>query len=137
MLYLVKSIDQFNNSNIFFSQPIKNNIINDSNFIRIKYSSNVTFNGIYLYISFINKNKCFIDIHLNKELIEKIKNIEQDILKISGIKNKIPQYNIYNQLSNGFIKNNSYSYNYILKISGIWETNTNYGLTFKFISTLS
>jgi len=62
-----------------------------------------------------------------------------DILKKYEIKNKIPQFKIYDQIKNGNIKifsdiTNKTSVSFILKISGIWETQMNYGLTYKFIT---
>jgi hypothetical protein len=120
--------------------------MNEGNFIRILYSTpTITLNGIYLFIllnevsseKYYNKNKCTFSINSHKELIEKIKVIEEKILKKIEINNKIPQFKIFEQLNNGNIKffcdsisksNNSF----ILKISGIWETQTNYGLTYKF-----
>ena len=54
--------------------------------------------------------------------------------------NKIPLFKIYEQFSSGYIKifsdfENKAKYSFILKISGIWETQINYGLTYKFIKT--
>ena len=143
---IVKKIDQYDDNNIFFCESIKNNIMIEGNFIRILYSTyDITLNGIYLLIQFndvvtekyYNKIKCSFNVHNNKELIEKIKTIEENLLKKIGINNKIPQYKIYEQLMNGHIKffsNNNLKNNgsFILKISGIWETQMNYGLTYKF-----
>jgi hypothetical protein len=155
---LVKELEQYNDQYLYFCEPIKNNIINDGNFIRILYSTNtVTFNGIYLLISFndviyekyYNKYKCIFNVIQNKELIDKIKTIEDVILKKIHTVNKIPQYKIYEQLKNGYIKifqnfqnihnvhnvqglKNKKNHTFILKISGIWETSVNYGLTYKF-----
>ena len=143
---IVKKIEQYDENSIFFCEPIKNTIMNEGNFIRILYSTNnVTLNGIYLLIQlndivsekYYNKNKCTFSVINHKELIEKIKTIEETLLKKIEINNKIPQFKIYEQLVNGNIKffsdyfskiNNSF----ILKISGIWETQTHYGLTYKF-----
>ena len=48
---IVKNIEQYEDNNIFFCEPIKNNIMNDGNFIRILYSNhNLVLNGIYIYI---------------------------------------------------------------------------------------
>ncbi len=144
---LVKKIEQYDENNIFFCEPIKNNIMLEGNFIRILYSTyNVTLNGIYLLIElndiisekYYNKNKCSFNVNSHKELIEKIKVIEENLLKKIEIKNKIPQCKIYEQLTNGNIKffcdnnNNKTTNSFILKISGIWETQINYGLTYKF-----
>ena len=46
---LVKKIEQYDEDNIFFCEPIKNNIMIEGNFIRILYSTfNVTLKVIYL-----------------------------------------------------------------------------------------
>ena len=67
-----------------------------------------------------------------------IKTIEEDLLKKYFILDKMPQYKIYEQLRNGNIKiftdvGSKTLCSFILKISGIWETQHNYGLTYKFI----
>ena len=143
---IVKTIDQYNEDYIYFCEPIKNNIMNDGYFIRIIYSSPLfVLNGVYLFINisylsiekYYNKFKCTFDIHLFKHIIDKIKFIEEGILKKVNIVNKVPQYKIYEQLKNGNIKFFSDSIekinsSFLLKISGIWETDKDYGLTYKF-----
>jgi hypothetical protein len=146
---IVLNLDQYNEQFVYFCEPIKNTIMNDGNFIRILYSTNnVVFNGIYLLITlndiicekYYNKYKYIFNINSDEhiKIIEKLKNIEENILKNISIENKIPQLKINEQLKNGYIKlfqnvqNNEY-YNFILKISGIWETTNSYGLTYKFI----
>ena len=145
---IVKTIEQYDDNNIYFCEAIKNNIMNDGSFIRILYSTHhFVINGIYLYINlndvsiekFYNKYKCNFNINLNKDLINNLKVIEENVLKKIIINNKISQYKIYEQIKIGHIKvfceNNNIKITnlFILKISGIWETNTNYGLTYKFI----
>ena len=144
---IVKRIDQYDKKNIIFCEPIKNNVINEGNFIRILYSTNnVVFNGIYLLITlndltcekYYNKFKCIFNLHTHKDLINDIKIIEEDILKNCAIEEKIPQFKIYEQLKNGNFKvfsdiSNKSVCSFIMKISGIWETQLNYGLTYKFI----
>ena len=146
-MHIVKNIDQYNGDHVYFCEPIKNNIMNNGNFIRIIYSTPLcVLNGIYLFISisytsidkYYNKYKCTFDINYHKELIENLRNIEQNILKKININDKIPQYKIYEQFKNGNIKffsDNMEKINntFLLKIAGIWETNNEYGLTYKFI----
>ena len=72
------------------------------------------------------------------DTINSIKIIEEEILKKYESSNKIPQYKINEQLRNGNLKiftdiGNKSSCSFILKISGIWETEEKYGLTYKFI----
>jgi hypothetical protein len=75
----------------------------------------------------------------NKKIIDSIKTIEESLLKKYEIAEKTPQLKIYEQLQNGNIKlfcdiGNRPAVTFILKISGIWETQFNYGLTYKFLT---
>jgi len=144
---IVKTIDQYNEDCVYFCDPIKNNIMNDGNFIRILYSTPIfILNGIYISITinqvtidrYFNKYKCSFDITKHINLIQQIKTIESNILNKINIRGKQPQYKIYEQFSNGNIKIFSdsidkISNNFLLKIAGIWENDYNYGLTYKFI----
>ena len=145
---LVKSIEQYNEDFVYFYEPIKNNIMNEGQFIRIIYSTPLfVLNGIYIVVNvtytniekYYNKFKCTFDINQYKEMIDSIRLIEEGLLKKVNIHGKIPQHKIYEQLKNGNIKifsdffdkiNNTF----LLKIAGIWETETEYGLTYKFIN---
>jgi len=112
---LVKNLNQYDDNCIIFCDPIKNTIMSEGNFIRILYSTNsLSLNGIYLFINFkniscekyYNKYKCIFNIDIHKNLIEKIKMIEENILKKleNVFYNKFPQYKIYEQFKNGFLK---------------------------------
>ena len=144
---IVKNIEQYDENNVYFFDPIKNNIMNDGTFIRILYSTeNFMLNGIYLHITlndifcekYYNKYICMFNTVTHKEIIDSLKIIEESLLKKLEIKNKVPQFKINEQLKNGNVKlfceiSNKTCCSFILKISGIWETPTNYGLTYKFI----
>jgi hypothetical protein len=122
--------------------------MNEGTFIRILYSpQNILFNGVYLLITLndivcdkfnkYNKFKYIFNTVFHKNIIDNLKVIEEDLLKKANIKGKIPQYKIYDQLRMGNIKifddiENKTIVHFILKISGIWETQFNYGLTYKF-----
>ena len=143
---LVKQFNQYNNNNVVFCEPIKNNIMIDGNFIRILYSNeNMTLNGIYLFVNlkdiffekYYNKYKCIFNISKHIDIIDNLKLIEEDILNKYKT-DKIPLFKIYEQTKLGYIKffsvfNNFKPCSFVLKISGIWETLYNYGLTYKFI----
>jgi hypothetical protein len=142
---IVKTFEQYNTDFVYFCEPIKNNIMNEGNFIRIIYSTPFfVLNGIYLFINIVNtaiekyynKYKCSFDIEQHKDLIEKIHKIEESILKKANIRNKMPQFKIHEQLRNGnikiFIDNIEKINGFVLKIAGLWETETQYGLTYKF-----
>jgi hypothetical protein len=146
-MIIAKSINQYNNNYVYFCNPIKNNIIYDGKFIRIIYSTpQLIMNGIFLHLELFNvsceknfnKYKYSFNIEKNNSIIEEIKNIEQQLLMKADIKIKIPQFKLYEQLISGNIKllyenMNSNKLEMVIKISGIWETQFNYGLTFKFI----
>jgi hypothetical protein len=144
---LVKTIQQYNDQYVYFCEPTRNNIMNEGGFIRILYSTNhMMLNGIYLLININNfvcdkyydKYRCMFSVVNHMSLIQQLKQIEDKLLVKVGIQDKIPQHKIYEQLLNGNIKifnsiDNKTSCSFILKISGIWETQYNYGLTYKFM----
>ena len=145
---IVKYIEQYDENNIYYCDPIKNNVMNNSNFIRIIYSTPLfVLNGINLFLSFndinvekyYNKYKCSFNISAHKDIIEYIRIIEANLLVNVNIMCKIPQYKIYDQIKNGNIKIFSENIEkisnnlFMLKISGIWETETHYGVTYKFL----
>jgi len=145
---IVKQIDQYDENNVFFCEPIKNNIMTEGSFIRIIYSThNIVLNGIYLLVmlnditceKYYTKYRCNFNVTIHRNIIDNVKIIEENLLRKFEINNKIPQFKIYEQLQNGNIKiftdiGNKSTASFILKISGIWETQYNYGLTYKFIS---
>ena len=144
---IIKLIDQYNEDNVVFCDPIKNNIMLEGNFIRILYSTPICIlNGIYLSIlinhlsieKYFNKYKCSFDINSHINVINKIRDIEMGILRKINITGKTPQYKIFEQIQNGNIKifsDNIEKHNsmFVLKIAGVWETDYNYGLTYKFL----
>jgi hypothetical protein len=104
-------------------------------------------NGIYLSIFFQNmyiekyykKYKCSFDANMHKPLIDNLKKIEESIIALLPIKHKAPDYKLYEQIKNGNIRifsedNDKINNVFLLKISGIWETDTTYGITYKFIN---
>ena len=145
-MYIYSPIENINENSIYLLNPVKNRIIKNSCFIKLIISNeNLTVNGIYIEIVVIdpkietmfNKHRCYFSFEKNKNIIEKCKTIEDMILKKYKTKKK-KVYLINNQLSKGcIILSNCYPIcknNFILKISGIWESETEYGLSYKFIT---
>uniref|UniRef100_A0A6C0AZ47 Uncharacterized protein n=1 Tax=viral metagenome TaxID=1070528 RepID=A0A6C0AZ47_9ZZZZ len=144
---IVEYIDKYNKNFVYFCDPIKNNVMNEGYFIRILYSTPLfVMSGISLFLSFndvivdkyYNKYKCTYNPVNHKSMIDNIKDIEETLLKNVTIKNKIPQYKIVEQLRSGNIKFFSETIDktnnlFMLKISGIWETDYYYGITYKFV----
>jgi hypothetical protein len=130
---------------IYLGNTINNRILENGKFTRIYYSTPLcSFNGIYLLLNFqdleqsnINNTpncKMKVCIKNNIHIIKQIQQIEETILSVTDIKNKKTTCNIYNDLIKGLIKiNYKYDYNKImLKISGVWETEFSYGLSYKY-----
>jgi hypothetical protein len=150
MLLTINS-SQFNIDNIIIGDKTKNNIIKNSYFYPLKYSNklytttnipigfNIKCNNIEHYY---NKFKCNFSNIDNIDTINQIIYIEHNILKyLYNIYNKLPQYNLKEQLSKNYIKlvnnsdittNKDINIDIILKISGIWVDDDNYGITYKF-----
>jgi len=144
---LAINLDQYKDQYVYFCEPTRNNIMNDGSFIRILYSTkHVMLNGIYLHVTindfvcdkYYDKYRCMFNVAAHMGLIQQLKQFEDNLLIKVGIQNKLPQHKIHEQLLNGNIKifNNiekKTTCSFILKISGIWETQYNYGITYKFI----
>jgi len=143
LMQLIMNPTQFVFDNVVLNEPVKNQIFNDSIFYRIVYSNNmITTNCIQLKMDIkcptiekkFNKTNVQFNIHNNHEFIASIKMIEEQLLSsIPASINKTPVYNIYNELISGRISAHDFRNIFVLKISGIWETEHNYGITYKFI----
>jgi len=139
-------MNEFNINNVFYQKPINNTVMEDSNFIRILYSDElITINGIFVKINlkiesidaYYNKYRCVYQENFNREVINYIKNLESIILH-NYKSSKKPSYKIKDQLDTMSIKIfnetnvRKIPSEFILKISGLWETSTEYGITYKF-----
>jgi len=143
------NIDDFKIEHAFFSYPVKNIVIEGSSFIKLIYSNTLTTLAcIYLQVPiqfikvdrYFNKFKYSFDPNIfhNKKIIEKIYSIENGILEKINIVDKQPVLHLYDKLSRGVLNMNEDAKSIpktlvFLKISGIWESENNYGLTFKFV----
>jgi len=148
---ILLDINDFNIENVFLMES-KNNIVINGTFIRILYSCDFfTMNGIFVLFPILNferkyfngKNIMYFDIKSNFDTISLFSNLESDIIDFyiikNGIKNKKRVTTIGTQLKNGMIKyynftNHSFQNKFYLKISGIWETTAEIGITYKIIN---
>jgi len=121
--------------------------MDNSKFIKITYSTeDVMLSGIYLslpikyskYEDFYKKTRVIYDTQLNYQLLNDIYEIETMILNKYSNNSKTQKRSLRNSLNTGVIKyfsmdNKPYNNNkvFILKISGIWENDTEYGITYK------
>ncbi len=144
---IVLDTEQFHPQSVFFHDAVKNTVMDDSDFVRICYSNALfSLNGVLLKLhirtsaveKYFNKYKCSYDVGANREEICRVTGIEREILQRLNSR-KRPNYRISEQLHTGNIKlftdhvESKVPDEYILKISGVWETDTDYGLTYKFM----
>ena len=153
-----EDINNIDINNIIINEPIKNSILQYSNFYKLSYSNDIiTFNGIFINVNLNNiikdnvNSRIILNYNDNIEIINKITQLEIDILNLLNIKNKIKQYKISEILksynfkyscneqnielkNNDFFNNQKINNLFIIKISGIWETKEKYGITFKLIN---
>ena len=105
-MLLIISADEYKEYYVNFITPVKNNILEDSLFSRLLYSTDIfTTTGLYLR----NYSK------------DKLLEIETDLLQ-SYRSSKTKVYSLTDHAAN----------NSLLKISGIWESNSSIGLAYKF-----
>lgn len=145
------NIDDIDSNNIFLANEIKNTIINDGVFYKLNYSDKVlTLTNLLIKIEISDytilqnyyKYKCVFHAEKYTRFINKIIALENTILhniwKNTTSIYKHANTNVTRLLQSGFFKlahkpceQNSI---FALKISGIWETENSYGLTYKFLS---
>lgn len=149
---IIYNIDKYNKNKISFSDS-KRNILMDGKFTKIVFSeSYFSLVGIYLKINFNNtrlntinnKHILKLDKNLNNDkIIKSLVQIEFDILnyyKILFDTNKKINFLLKNYLLSGNIRiymndNNYEGMCYILKISGVWESEDEIGITYKFLKS--
>jgi hypothetical protein len=141
-------------SNYFYCLDSKPNLIMNGNFTKINYTHpHFTMNGLFFSIpltsSFVenaSENTHFVHFDMNgsgnKAILESIIKLEYEILQnYTAMNNKIMSRYMYKQLSKGKIKINgentvnvhSKNNKIVLKISGVWENETEYGMTFRWV----
>jgi hypothetical protein len=148
---VVLSTNQFNKSYVYYEKPIENIIMENSKFIKLIYSTeDVMLYGIYIYLPMksnkhehhYNKIRITFDAENNKIWLANIYDIEANILN-KYESSKRQKRIIHETLSSGIVKiysNNEQQINgsnsnksLIVKISGIWESTTEYGVTYKLL----
>jgi len=150
---VILDLHDINTDNIHVLEPIRNTIIQNGYFRRIIYSNEfMTLNNLIVHLNVSNakiqkyyqKYKCYINESIY-ESMQMLVDLEHFILNNTGKNDKIQKANLLEQVRNGFVKffnhqsseqNVEYHTNFTLqiKISGIWETDTEYGITYKIVS---
>ena len=134
-----------NTDYIYFGETLQNSIIENGVFTRVIYSnSDIIMNGMHFYVELpyneLYRENNRIKIKKENDMLNFMFYIENSILQKISL-NKTKNYKLKDYLKDGFIKYNSEndpiaSIKCILKISGVWETDNEYGLTFKIINAI-
>jgi hypothetical protein len=119
-------LEHFDIKNVSFMELIINKVMNGL-FSNVVYSdSNVIFSGIYIQLpSICDENRNIITqqvVQLENELIEQYK-MFFSVIKEPYYPNKFYFHDTFNSGS------------FVLKISGLWETETHFGINRKIIQT--
>lgn len=144
-MLLTINLNDVDINNILFNKSVNNNIIENSKFIKILYSNNIfSLNSIIIKLNFnfinkiekFNKFNYIFDSTQNIDIISKLIDLEYQIINLYNNKNLIPVYYLKNYFltkNNFHINYKRYNTNIYLKLTGIWKTNMNCGLIFKFM----
>ena len=137
---IIINLSNFDIKHVFFTDT-KNNIMMEGIFKKIIYSNHcILLNGI-----FIELPKLFTKSSLNS-FFELEKHIIQNYKILYGI-SKRENFTFQKQFENNNIRiykerlnlyskyNTTYTTTYIMKISGIWENSTDFGMTYKIFET--
>lgn len=124
--YLSVSIHEFEIRNVSFSEINENKVINGT-FSNIIYTdSNVIFNGIFVRLP---------NIHFFVSKLVSIENMLIESYREFCNTFKEPKF-----LIRGYFEDiehiRFYGNDYVFKISGIWETDTHYGINYKFVQRI-
>lgn len=150
-MYLVLDPKHVKREYVLTHTPVNNTVMENSNFIRLLYSDGVVaLNGIHVRAklwpsrieSYFNKYKCTINVEKCREDINELIRLEEMVLEQADIQGKRAVKRIGDQLRQGSFKlfsdatfpsGDRNTCVYILKMSGLWETETEYGVTHKFM----
>ena len=149
---VIFNFNDFQINELYFTESVKNNVKTNSYFNRIIYSTDY-FSLKNIYFNFTISNFTYKEQYL--KTIIYFKESENDFNVIYEIERQIlnkfiqykqlyniylqPVFSIQNQFKHDYIKvfknNNIYNNEteIFLKISGIWQTDNNVGITYKFI----
>ena len=138
--------NEFDISKVYFITPIKNRLLSNSSFYKLFYTPPLfILNTLYikldlkpLFTKQLDSKICVsFNVDKNKFMVSKVRDIETMILNRLPL-NKTKTLNCSNQLLKGCLyvnnvyKNVTKVNSLYVKISGIWESEKEYGLSYKF-----
>ena len=143
MAYLTLNVNAFDSASVFLGPPIPNTVIPNSKFMRTGYSNrDLTLTSIHILVEGIKncdiarwKEGVYV-IPSGCEWAQQLVKIEREILSL--VPNSAPRYKIAEQVGYGTLRlseatSRVITSNIIVKMSGVWQTKTDCGLTYKVI----
>jgi hypothetical protein len=151
---ICEPLESINYESIIINEAVKNSVLQYNNFYKLIYSTNiVVLTSIFIifeltHVSIENDSISFNKNNHNFEVFNKLIALEEYLLKLlNSHKTKLYKFKeIYDNKTFRFVFNefnemlennvntiNTKNYNFVLKISGLWESKESVGLTFKFI----
>lgn len=153
-MYISLNTNQYDINNVMISEKTKNNIMQNGDFYRLYYSTeDIILNGLHISFElqnisiekYFNKIKCIFENNVyNNDIVNVLKNIEKKLLARYNTINRTSISRIGEQLEHKYIKifDDNYinikkykSIKFVLKVSGIWSSQNEFGLTFRFFLT--
>lgn len=149
---LVVNADSIHKRHIFFYEQVENKVMINSVFIQTGYSNELfSLSGVYINTEFyvnrtdkyFKKIRYMFESNENNEMINSLIKIERmildnidrpDLAKMYKLKEQLNSSSILVFENNETVKqvNTTGIRNFILKISGVWVSETSCGITFKF-----
>jgi hypothetical protein len=151
---ICEPLESINYESIIINEAVKNSVLQYNNFYKLIYSTNiVVLTSIFIifeltHVSIENDSISFNKNNHNFEVFNKLIALEEYLLKLlNSHKTKLYKFKeIYDNKTFRFVFNefneilennvntiNTKNNNFVLKISGLWESKESVGLTFKFI----
>lgn len=138
-------LTSYNPNNIFLCDTVKNTVMDNSTFTRVLFSNSfVTLVGLHFQLCikgtrddfYFQKVRTIFKVEENEEMINIVEKIENNLLSMIRCgKRRITK--LSDQLRNGVLRSATHACwdstgpFFVLKITGIWETEREYGITYK------
>ena len=151
---ICEPLETINYEAIILNEPVKNSVIQYNYFYKLVYSTNiVVLSSIFTIFELTNiimdnDSVCFNKNNTNFEVFNNLIALEEYLLKLlNSSKTKVYRFKeiydnktfrvVYNE-TNEILENNVNTIStkknqFVLKVSGLWESKESIGLTFKFI----
>ena len=134
---------------VFYYPPVKNTVMENSNFVRLVHTdAHMALNSAFIEIPLqgvtvdrhFNRARYLFSPGSNRGVIDSVRDLEESLLDGAGCPWASKQLRVSDQLASGALRvftdgrdgSQGHAKVFLLKISGIWVTDRDKGLTYKF-----